>query len=137
MTFRSYFKIPRTQVNGENCVAHNGNLLPRSDRDILVQAWYQGGMSVVDWTDPDNPTGLAWWDRGPYLPPAPGVLAGFWSTYWYNGKVYGNEIQRGLDVFQLTGTIRARTGGELPYLNAPAVTTAGRLISCGCGTAAS
>jgi hypothetical protein len=115
MTFRSYFKIPRTQENTENCVAHNGNLLPRTDRDILVQAWYQGGMSVVDWTDPDNPQELAWWDRGPHVPTA---LAGFWSTYWYNGKIYGNEIQRGLDVFQLTGPARAGTGGKVPYLNA-------------------
>ena len=100
--FISYFKIPRTQNNSENCVAHNGNLIPnRAGRDILVQSWYQGGLSIIDWTNPKKVTELAWFDRGPYgtaEPPNP--LAGFWSTYYYNGYIYGSEIQRGFDVFK-------------------------------------
>ena len=95
--FMSYWKIPRTQANSENCVAHNGNVLPVAGRDIMVQAWYQGGVSVIDWTDGKNVKELAWFDRGPYsdrVPPSP--LAGSWSSYWYNGKIYSNEIQRGL-----------------------------------------
>jgi hypothetical protein len=100
--FLSYFKIPRTQANSENCVAHNGNLIPnRAGRDILVQAWYQGGVSIIDWTNPNRVRELAWFDRGPYAeaePPNP--LAGFWSTYYYNGYIYGTEIQRGFDVFE-------------------------------------
>jgi hypothetical protein len=99
--FLSYFKIPRTQANSENCVAHNGNLIPnRAGRDILVQAWYQGGVSIIDWTNPRRVRELAWFDRGPFNtnePPDP--LAGFWSTYYYNGYIYGTEIQRGFDVF--------------------------------------
>jgi hypothetical protein len=100
--FMSYFKIPRTQTNGENCVAHNGNLIPnKKGRDILVQSWYQGGLSVIDWTDGNNVKEIAWFDRGPYPIPAPTVLAGYWSTYFYNGYIYGSEIQRGFDVFKL------------------------------------
>ncbi len=97
--FMSYFKIPRTQDNSENCVAHNGNLVPnKAGRDILVQSWYQGGLSVIDWTDGKNVKELAWFDRGPIVPQA---LGGFWSTYYYNGFIYGSEIQRGFDVFKL------------------------------------
>jgi hypothetical protein len=117
--FLSYWKMPRTQANSENCVAHNGNLLPTADRDVMVQAWYQGGVSVIDWTDGSNVKELAWFDRGPYadrVPPGP--LAGSWSSYWYNGKIYSNEIQRGFDVLILTGPARANTGGKLPYMNA-------------------
>jgi hypothetical protein len=100
--FMSYFKIPRTQTNGENCVAHNGNLIPnKKGRDILVQSWYQGGLSVIDWTNGRNVKEIAWFDRGPYPIPAPQVLAGYWSTYFYNGYIYGSEIQRGFDVFKL------------------------------------
>jgi hypothetical protein len=101
--FLSYFKIPRTQNNSENCVAHNGNLIPnKKGRDILIQSWYQGGVSVIDWTKPKKIKEIAWFDRGPYAttePPSP--LAGFWSSYYYNGYIYGSEIQRGFDVFQL------------------------------------
>ena len=96
--FLSYFKIPRTQDNTENCVAHNGNLIPNNKgRDVLVQSWYQGGISIIDWTDGRNPKELAWFDRGPFVPQN---LAGFWSSYFYNGYIYGSEIQRGWDVFE-------------------------------------
>ena len=111
--------MPRTQANSENCVAHNGNLLPAPGRDVMVQAWYQGGVSVIDWTDGTKVKELAYFDRGPYadrVPPSP--LAGSWSSYWYNGKIYSNEIQRGFDVLDLTAPARANTGGTLPYLNA-------------------
>ncbi len=98
--FMSYFKIPRTQTNQENCVAHNGNLIPnKKNRDILIQSWYQGGTSVIDWTNPRKIKELAWFDRGP-VDPARLVLGGFWSTYFYNGYIYGSEIQRGFDVFK-------------------------------------
>jgi hypothetical protein len=101
--FISYFKIPRDQTNQENCVAHNGNLIPNNDgRDVLVQSWYQGGVSIIDWTDPNNVRELAWFDRGPF-DESRLVLGGFWSTYYYNGLIYGSEIQRGFDVFKLDG----------------------------------
>ena len=117
--FLSYWKIPRTQANSENCVAHNGNVLPAPGRDIMVQAWYQGGVSVIDWTNGKKVKELAYFDRGPYsdaVPPSP--LAGSWSSYWYNGSIYSNEIQRGFDVLDLTAPARANTRRELPYLNA-------------------
>ena len=99
--FMSYFKIPREQTDQENCVAHNGNLIPNSKgRDVLVQSWYQGGTSVIDWTNPRNVEEIAWFDRGPISETAL-VLGGFWSTYYYNGRIYGSEIQRGFDVFEL------------------------------------
>jgi hypothetical protein len=101
--FLSYFKIPRHQTNEENCVAHNGNLIPNMQgRDILVQSWYQGGLSVVDWTDGANPREIAWFDRGPFNETRR-VLGGLWSTYFYNGYIFGSEIQRGFDVFKLDG----------------------------------
>ena len=100
--FLSYFKMPRTQTNQENCVAHNGNLVPIKGRDVLVQSWYQGGISVIDWTDGSKPKELAWFDRGP-VDSSRLVLGGFWSSYYYNGYIYGSEIQRGFDVFKLTG----------------------------------
>ena len=100
--FLSYFKIPRAQSNTENCVAHNGNLIPnRKGRDIMVQSWYQGGLSVIDWTNPKGKVKeLAWFDRGP-LDETRLILGGEWSTYYYNGLIYGSEIQRGFDVFEL------------------------------------
>jgi hypothetical protein len=99
----SYFKIPRAQTNTENCVAHNGNLIPNEQgRDILVQSWYQGGLSVIDWTDGTNPKELAWYDRGP-LSNERLILGGNWSTYFYNGYIFGSEIQRGFDVYKLKG----------------------------------
>jgi hypothetical protein len=98
--FLSYFKIPRTQTNQENCVAHNGNLIPnKKGRDVLIQSWYQGGVSVIDWTNPKKVKELAWFDRGP-VDPTRLVLGGFWSSYYYNGYIYGSEIQRGFDVFK-------------------------------------
>jgi hypothetical protein len=104
--FMSYFKIPRTQDNSENCVAHNGNAIPIPGRDVLVQSWYQGGTSIIDWTDGNKVKELAWFDRGPWTSAErpQGGLAGFWSTYYYNGFIYGSEIQRGLDVFKATGS---------------------------------
>ncbi len=98
LTFKSYYKIPRTQSNTENCVAHNGSLVPVKGKDIMVQAWYQGGWSMYDFTDSANPKEIAWFDRGPIADDRL-VVGGGWSTYWYNGHVYTNEIQRGLDVF--------------------------------------
>lgn len=101
LEFRSYFKLPAPQVEQENCVAHNGSIAPVPGRDIFVQAWYQGGLSVIDFTDSANPVEIAYFDRGPIHEDAL-VLAGYWSTYWYNGRIYGTEIARGLDVFALT-----------------------------------
>ena len=101
--FMSYFKIPRTQTNQENCVAHNGNAIPIPGRDVLVQSWYQGGVSVIDWTNGSKVKELAWFDRGP-IDDSRLVLGGFWSTYYYNGFIYGSEIQRGFDVFRATGS---------------------------------
>jgi hypothetical protein len=107
----SYFKIPREQTNQENCVAHNGNAIPVPGRDILVQSWYQGGTSIIDWTDGSKIKELAWFDRGPWTSAErpDGGLAGFWSTYYYNGFIYGSEIQRGLDVFKAVGKAFAKT----------------------------
>ena len=101
--FMSYFKIPREQTNFENCVAHNGNAIPVPGRDILVQSWYQGGVSIIDWTNGRSVKELAWFDRGPYNDTRL-VLGGFWSSYYYNGHIYGSEIQRGFDVFKATGS---------------------------------
>jgi hypothetical protein len=103
LTFANYYKLPAAQGDTENCVAHNGSLIPVPGRDIEVQAWYQGGISVMDFTDPANPFEIAYFDRGP-IDPKVLVLGGDWSAYWYNGYIYGSEISRGLDVFQLTPT---------------------------------
>ncbi|HMC19619.1 MAG TPA: hypothetical protein VKH16_10330, partial [Gemmatimonadales bacterium] len=100
MTFRSYYKLPAPQTELENCVAHNGSLIPVPGRDIMVQSWYQGGVSVFDWTDPSHPTEIAFFDRGPMDGTKP-VGAGSWSAYWYNGHIYSSEIARGLDVLDL------------------------------------
>jgi hypothetical protein len=100
MTFRSYYKMPAPQTELENCVAHNGSLIPVPGRDIMVQSWYQGGVSVFDWTDPAHPTEIAFFDRGPMDGTNP-VGAGSWSAYWYNGHIYSSEIARGLDVLDL------------------------------------
>ena len=101
LRFASYYKIPAPQSELENCVAHNGSLIPVPGRDIKVQAWYQGGLSVFDFTDSDDPYEIAYFDRGP-IHTSELHLAGYWSTYWYNGYIYGSEIGRGLDVFELT-----------------------------------
>jgi hypothetical protein len=96
-----YYKLPVPQTETENCVAHNGSLIPVPGRDILVQGWYQGGLSVVDFTDPRNPIELAYFDRGP-ISQEEIFTGGYWSTYWYNGRIYGAEIARGIDVFRLS-----------------------------------
>jgi hypothetical protein len=96
-----YYKLPAPQTAQENCVAHNGSLVPVPGRDIMVQAWYQGGISVFDFTDPANPVEIAYFDRGP-VNATQMIVGGFWSAYWYNGMVYGSEIGRGFDVFRLT-----------------------------------
>ena len=100
LEFRGYFKMPAPQLEQENCVAHNGSIIPVPGRDIFVQAWYQGGVSVVDFTDSANPVEIAFFDRGP-IHPEEMVFGGYWSTYWYNGKIYGTETVRGIDVLAL------------------------------------
>jgi len=103
LSFASYYKLPAAQGDSENCVAHNGSLVPVPGRDIEVQAWYQGGISVMDFTDADHPVEIAYFDRGP-IDPKMLVLGGDWSAYWYNGQIYASEIARGLDIFELTPT---------------------------------
>jgi hypothetical protein len=100
LVFRSYFKIPRANTDTENCVAHNGSLIPVKGRDIMVQAWYQGGISVWDFTDSARPREIGFWERGP-LSATQLVLGGSWSAYWYNGFIYSNDIAKGLDVLQI------------------------------------
>ena len=101
LEFQSYFKIPAPQLEQENCVAHNGAIVPVPGRDIFVQSWYQGGISVIDFTNSTEPVEIAYFDRGPIDAEAL-VTGGFWSSYWYNGLIYGTEIIRGLDVLELT-----------------------------------
>lgn len=101
LVFESYYKMPAPQTEEENCVAHNGSIIPVPGRDIFVQSWYQGGISVVDFTDPDEPVEIAFFDRGP-IDKEEMVMGGFWSAYWHDGRVFGSEIVRGLDVFALT-----------------------------------
>jgi len=103
LSFANYYKLPAAQGDSENCVAHNGSLVPVPGRDIEVQAWYQGGISVMDFTDAANPVEIAYFDRGP-IDPQLLVLGGDWSAYWYNGQIYASEIARGLDIFELTPT---------------------------------
>ena len=103
LQFASYFKMPAPQTEFENCVAHNGSLVPVPGRDIMVQAWYQGGLSVFDFTDSNRPVEIAYFDRGP-IHADELVTGGFWSTYWYRGFIYGTEIIRGLDVLALAAS---------------------------------
>jgi hypothetical protein len=100
MDFKSYYKIPAPQTRTENCVAHNGSLIPIPGRDVMVQAWYQGGISVFDWTNPAQPKEIAFFDRGP-VDSTTLKLSGSWSAYWYNGVIVSSEITRGLDIFEL------------------------------------
>lgn len=100
LTLASYYKMPAAQTEFENCVAHNGSLVPIPGRDILVQSWYQGGVSMVDFTDASHPVEVGYFDRGP-VDGTRRAMGGQWSTYWYNGFIYGSEIARGLDVFKL------------------------------------
>ncbi len=100
MHFQSYYKLPAPQTQFENCVAHNGSLIPVPGRDIMVQGWYQGGISVLDFTDPRKVIEIAYFDRGP-MDSTKMLFAGSWSVYWYNGLMYSSEIARGLDIFDL------------------------------------
>lgn len=103
LSFANYYKMPAAQADTANCVAHNGSLVPVPGRDIEVQGWYQGGVSIVDFTDAAHPYEIAYFDRGP-IDPKMLILGGQWSAYWYNGNIYGSEIARGLDVFALEPT---------------------------------
>jgi hypothetical protein len=100
LVHKGYYKMPAPQTDTENCVAHNGSLIPVPGRDLMVQSWYQGGISVFDFTDSANPVEIAFFDRGP-INPTELVTGGYWSSYWYNGNIYGAEISRGIDVFRL------------------------------------
>ena len=103
LVFRSYYKLPVAQTNQENCVSHLPSLIPVPGRDIMTQAWYQGGVSVIDFTDSANPKEIAYYDRGP-ISATSLVLGGLWSSYYYNGAIYGSEIARGFDSWKLTPT---------------------------------
>jgi hypothetical protein len=123
LTFASYYKMPAPQTAQENCVAHNGSLIPIPGRDVMVQAWYQGGISVFDWTEPANPFEIAFHDRGP-VNANQMAGGGSWSVYWYNGAIVSSEISRGLDVFALVPSehlsaneIAAANTVRLDYLN--------------------
>ena len=100
LEYRGMYKLPAPQSDKENCVAHNGSIIPVPGRDIFVQAWYQGGISVIDFTDATNPVEIAYFDRGP-VDKDQLITGGYWSAYWYNGRIYATEIARGLDVFAL------------------------------------
>ena len=116
LSFASYYKLPAAQGDSENCVAHNGSLIPVPGRDIEVQAWYQGGISIMDFTDAEHPVEIGYFDRGP-IDPKMLVLGGDWSAYWYNGHIYASEIARGLDIFELTPT-KGLTQNEIDAANA-------------------
>jgi len=100
MVFKSYYKLPAPQTSQENCVAHNGSLIPIPGRDVMVQGWYQGGISVFDWTDAAHPKEIAFFDRGP-VDSTRMSMGGSWSVYYYNGEIVSSEIARGLDIFEL------------------------------------
>ncbi len=100
LVFRAHYKMPAPQSDKENCVAHNGSIVPVPGRDLFAQAWYQGGLSIMDFTDSANPKEIAYFDRGP-IDMKQMVLGGYWSVYWYKGHIYGTEITRGIDVFTL------------------------------------
>jgi hypothetical protein len=123
MRFQSYYKLPAPQTPQENCVAHNGSLIPIPGRDVMVQGWYQGGISVFDWTDPKRPYEIAFFDRGPVNAETL-ESGGSWSAYWYNGVIVSSEIARGLDILELTPStfiseneIEAAKSVKLEYLN--------------------
>ena len=123
LVFRGYYKLPAPQTSQENCVAHNGSIIPVPGRDIMVQAWYQGGVSVFDFTDPAHAAEIAFFDRGP-IDPNRMVEGGAWSSYWYNGVIVSSEIARGLDVLELTANplltqneLDAAKTAHLDYLN--------------------
>ncbi len=101
MDMKGYYKMPAAQTTMENCVAHNGSLIPIPGRDVMVQGWYQGGVSVFDWTDPAHAHEIAFFDRGPIDTLGAGANGGSWSAYWYNGVIVSSEIARGLDIFEI------------------------------------
>jgi hypothetical protein len=124
LEFKSYYKMPATQTAMENCVAHNGSLIPIPGREVMVQGWYQGGISIFDWTDVSKPVEIAYHDRGP-LDGTRLESAGSWSVYWYNGVIVSSEIARGLDIFELVPSgfisqneIDAAKTVKFEYLNA-------------------
>ncbi|HEX9729911.1 MAG TPA: hypothetical protein VGA37_15550 [Gemmatimonadales bacterium] len=123
MQFKSYYKLPAAQTPEENCVAHNGSLVPIPGRDVMIQGWYQGGISLFDWTDPAHPMEIAYHDRGP-VDPDRMQMGGSWSVYWYNGVIVSSEIARGLDIFELVPSplisaneIEAAKSVHIDYLN--------------------
>jgi hypothetical protein len=123
LTFHSYYKLPAAQSSLENCVAHNGSLVPIPGRDIMVQSWYQGGLSVFDWTDIDHPKEIAYFDRGP-VDGTRMAMGGTWSAYWYNGVIVSSEIARGLDIYELVPSgliseneLAAAKTVKMPFVN--------------------
>ena len=125
LDFQEYYKLSAPQTQYENCVAHNGSLIPVPGRDIMVQSWYQGGISIFDFTDPNNPVEIAFHDRGPVSTDGASGIAGSWSVYWYNGVIVNSEIARGLDIFELKPSpfmtineIEAAKTVKWDYLNA-------------------
>ena len=124
MVFKSYYKMPAAQTSFENCVAHNGSMIPIPGREVMAQGWYQGGISVFDWTDLSHPKEIAYFDRGP-INNTRLITGGSWSVYWYNGLLYSSEIARGLDIFELLPSglvteneIDAAKTVQIDYLNA-------------------
>ena len=122
LKFHSYYKLPAAQTSLENCVAHNGSLIPIPGRDVMVQSWYQGGLSVFDWTDIDHPKEIAFFDRGP-VDATRMAMGGSWSAYWYNGVIVSSEIARGLDIYELLPSgliteneLAAAKTVKMPYL---------------------
>jgi len=123
LKFHTYYKLPAPQTSLENCVAHNGSLIPIPGRDVMVQAWYQGGLSVFDWTDIDHPQEIAFYDRGP-VDATRMAMGGSWSAYWYNGVIVSSEIARGMDVYELVpngliteNELAAAKSVRMPYWN--------------------
>ena len=120
MIFQAYYKMPAPQSSLENCVAHNGSLIPIPGRDIMIQGWYQGGISLIDWTDPANPVEIGFHDRGPSDGTRQGS-GGSWSVYWYNGVIVNSEISRGLDIFELVAN-ESLTQNEIDAANSVVLT---------------
>jgi hypothetical protein len=111
LTQHAYFKLPTAQSAQENCVSHNGGLIPVPGRDLYVQGWYQGGVDVMDFTDPDHPIEIAYFDRGSIDAPddttkaserSRYTIGGSWGAYYWNGMIYSSELDRGFDVYELT-----------------------------------
>jgi hypothetical protein len=128
LTLRSYYKMPAPQTENENCTAHNGSIIPIPGRDIEVKSWYQGGVSIMDFTDASHPFEIGYFDRGP-IDDNKFIDGGLWSAYWYNGYIYGSEIARGLDIYKLVPSkfvtqdeINAATQIHLDEFNAQAPT---------------